>query len=264
MTRGKIARSLQIYEQHGIPQSQILQAQREKEGGSIYGGPLRFGSTCVFWLQCKKEILNPRLDKRVDEMLKQGMLRELFDFHQEYNKTRVVSNDTRRYTEGIFQAIGFKELHEFLVKHEGKTLDETSLSTEHSDMLTSCVDSMKCATRRYAKKQVTWIKNRFLSRPSHAAPDVYGLDATDLTQWEDSVLKVALGILDKTVVGQEPSFKPLPRIDADQNSKLSRFVCGTCDDRVIIGGENWEKHLVSKKHKWNTKRVKREEAQELS
>ena len=54
----KIARSLQVYEQHGRQHSQILQEQREQPGGSNYGGPLRFQNTCVFWLQCQREISN--------------------------------------------------------------------------------------------------------------------------------------------------------------------------------------------------------------
>lgn len=251
----KIARSLQIYEQHGIPQSQILEAQQQNKGGSVYGGPLRFDYTCVFWLQCEKDVLNCRLNKRVDGMLEQGLLKELLDFHKEYNQMQRVTE--RGYTEGIFQSIGFKEFHEFLLRQERSQFDENVMSAESKALLSSCVESMKCVTRRYAKKQSLWIKNRFLARPADSAPNVYGLDATDLAQWEEKVLNEALDILNKFTNGEEPRAKSLPRTSTSHSKKHAKHVCDICDDRIILGEENWEKHLISKSHKWHVKKRRR-------
>lgn len=36
-----------------------------------------------------QEVLDKRLDLRVDAMLEQGLLRELLDFHRQYNKQRL-------------------------------------------------------------------------------------------------------------------------------------------------------------------------------
>lgn len=63
------------------------------------------------------------------------------------------------YQLGIFQNIGFKEFHDYLI------LPEEEKSTEQGRrLLEQGIDDMKRATRKYAKKQVRWITNRFLKR----------------------------------------------------------------------------------------------------
>ena len=252
----KIARSLQVYKQLGRPHSKILQEQQQRLGGSAYGGPQRYENTCVFWLQCERETLNERLDKRVDEMLDRGLIEELLDFHHEYNHVLEKKDVNTKYTEGIFQSIGFKEFHEFLVKQEGKKFDKGNVSKEDKELLTAGVENMKIITRRYAKKQMTWVRNRFLARPHSSAPDVYGLDATDLEEWESNVLKTALDILDKLMEGQSSLIDPLPRVII-QDDRHARHVCEICDNRIILGEENWRKHLRSRSHKWHIKREER-------
>ena len=252
----KIARSLQVYEQLGRPHSKILLEQQQRQGGSAYGGPQRYEDTCVFWLQCQREILNERLDKRVEKMLDRGLIEELLDFHREYNHVLEKKDCDTKYTEGIFQSIGFKEFHEFLIKQEGKKFDKSNVSKEDKELLKTGVENMKTVTRRYAKKQMTWVRNRFLARPCSSAPDVYGLDATDLEKWESNVLRTALDILDKLMKGESPPINPLPRVII-QDDRHARHVCEICDNRIIIGEENWKKHLRSRSHKWHIKREKR-------
>lgn len=57
-------------------------------------------------------------------MLDRGLINELEQFHEEYNRTHEESNN---YTRGVFQAIGFKEFHEYLL------LSETERKTEHGE-----------------------------------------------------------------------------------------------------------------------------------
>ena len=83
-----------------------------------------------------RELLYGRIDKRVDMMIEHGLVEE----------TKKLIND------GVFersvtaaQAIGYKELFPYL---EGRaSLDE-------------CVDELKRATRRYAKRQITWFSGK--------------------------------------------------------------------------------------------------------
>ena len=42
----------------------------------------------IFLFSCKI-VLDSRLDKRVDEMMDAGLLRELEDFHKDYNQQRL-------------------------------------------------------------------------------------------------------------------------------------------------------------------------------
>lgn len=76
-----------------------------------------------------RRLLYKRIDKRVDEMIKTGLLNEAKDFFSKYK------SDTAK------AAIGYKELKPFFDNE--KTLEE-------------CISSLKTATRRYAKRQITW------------------------------------------------------------------------------------------------------------
>ena len=64
------------------------------------------------------------------------------------------------YTIGIFQSIGFKEFHDYLVlpSSEQTTLTGTRL-------LNQGVEALKVRTRRYARHQIKWIVKRFLQQP---------------------------------------------------------------------------------------------------
>ncbi|XP_040830220.1 tRNA dimethylallyltransferase isoform X4 [Ochotona curzoniae] len=154
----KVARSLQVFEETGISHSEFLHRQHTEEGGGPLGGPLKFPNPCILWLHADQTVLDERLDKRVDDMLAAGLLEELRDFHRRYNQ-KFVSENSQDYQHGIFQSIGFKEFHEYLIT-EGKCTPETS-----NQLLKKGVEALKQVTKRYARKQIRWIRNRFLSRP---------------------------------------------------------------------------------------------------
>lgn len=58
-------------------------------------------------------------------MLDRGLIKELENFHSEYNRTVAEAEKSYDYTRGIFQAIGFKEFHDYLL------LSETERQSEH-------------------------------------------------------------------------------------------------------------------------------------
>lgn len=110
-------------------------------------------------------------------MIEQGLIRELTEFHNQYNLQNknekyvnmkpenyfifyfdfcIISAD---YTKGVFQSIGFKEFHKYLMLNE-----EQQKSKEGLSALEEGIDNLKIATRRYAKKQTRWVINRFLGR----------------------------------------------------------------------------------------------------
>ncbi|KAJ8334682.1 hypothetical protein SKAU_G00403210 [Synaphobranchus kaupii] len=147
----KIARSLQVHQETGVPHSRLLEEQRAQEGGGGLGGPLRFPHTCIFWLRSNMKDLDERLDKRVDAMLSAGLIDELKEFHRRYNEEKVQEN-RQDYQHGIFQSIGFKEFHEYLTAGPGVPEEE------RARMLDRGVEGLKKATRRYARKQNKWVR----------------------------------------------------------------------------------------------------------
>ncbi|XP_030596940.1 tRNA dimethylallyltransferase isoform X1 [Archocentrus centrarchus] len=236
----KIARSLQIHEETGIPHSRLLVEQRGQEGGDGLGGPLRYPDPCIFWLHANMEVLDKRLDTRVDDMLSAGLIEELRDFHIRYNQQKI-QDHSQDYQHGIFQSIGFKEFHDYLTAPESCTQQEKD-SLRHKG-----IEALKIATRRYARKQNKWVRNRFLRRPGDNVPAVYGLDVTDVSRWEETVLDPALQILDSLSKHAKPAIAPIRVQGVEQRNKRSRHTCDLCD-KVIIGDLEWTAHLKSKKH----------------
>ncbi|XP_073678197.1 tRNA dimethylallyltransferase isoform X1 [Garra rufa] len=248
----KVARSLQVFMDTGIPHSRLLEEQRGQDGGDCLGGPLRFQDPCIFWLHSEINALDERLDKRVDQMLSLGLIDELKEFHQRFND-KMIKENSQDYQHGIFQSIGFKEFHEYLTASD-------DISQEERDKLKiKGIESLKQVTRRYARKQNKWVRNRFLKRPASNVPPVYGLDVTNVTNWEATVLTPALEILDCLQKGEQPSAQPIRTEGVESRNKRSHHMCDLCD-KVIIGDLEWTAHQKSKNHLHRVKKRKSEQA----
>lgn len=120
----RVVRALEIYEQTGIPKSEF--DRRSQVGESPY-------DAVVIGLHYpRREVLYERINRRVDVMLADGLLEET----------------KKLLDEGVFevnltaaQAIGYKELLGYLRGEE---------------TLSAATENLKIATRRYAKRQLTW------------------------------------------------------------------------------------------------------------
>ncbi|XP_011874387.1 PREDICTED: tRNA dimethylallyltransferase, mitochondrial isoform X2 [Vollenhovia emeryi] len=156
--RRKIIRSLEIFHQHGKTHTELLKVQRSA-GGCGLGGPLRYPNSVILWLRCNKKVLDSRLNDRVDGMMEAGLMQELLDFHRAYNEQRIKSNTSPDYTKGIFQTIGFKEFHTYLIQSE-----EERASEKGKKLMEQGIDDLKLVTRRYAKRQEKWVMNRLIRR----------------------------------------------------------------------------------------------------
>ncbi|KAJ1063773.1 hypothetical protein K5549_009085 [Capra hircus] len=245
----KVARSLQVFEETGISHSEFLHRQHAEEGGGPLGGPLKFPNPCILWLHAEQTVLDERLDKRVDNMLAAGLLDELRDFHKRYNEKKV-AEDSQDYQHGIFQSIGFKEFHEYLIT-EGKCAPEI-----RNQLLKKGIEALKQVTKRYARKQNRWVKNRFLSRPGTSVPPVYGLEVSDVSKWEESVLEPALEIVRSFIQGHKPAATPVKMPRSETENKRSYHMCELCD-RIIIGDREWAAHMKSKSHLHQLKKRRR-------
>lgn len=251
--RRKILRALEVYESAGTPMSQIIDEQRSEPGGSCLGGGLRYDHIIIFWLQCEQDILNERLDKRIEGMIGEGLLTEIRGFYDSLGSTK-------DYTKGILQTIGFKEFIPYLEKYKAdederlkefmvtKTVDiEVPASM---DLLRACLAELQLVTKRYSKKQLKWIGNRFLASTDRTVPPLYGLDTSNPINWQEDVYHPAVDVVQKYMDGEEPTLKPLERkenVRAGLNENVTN-ICKVCD-RHFIGEFQWNIHLKSNKHK---------------
>ena len=120
----RVARAIEICRTTGRKKSDLDRESREPD--------CPYDATVIGLRYESRQLLYDRIDRRVDSMLEQGLV-----------------DETRRLREmGVFtvcrtaaQAIGYKELFPYL---DGEAT------------LEACVEVLKMATRRYAKRQITW------------------------------------------------------------------------------------------------------------
>ncbi|KAI9203361.1 IPP transferase-domain-containing protein [Polychytrium aggregatum] len=269
----KILRSLEVYYTTGKRHSDIIIAQNSDDSGRS----LRFRA-CVFWIYGEHEQLAPRLDDRVDEMIKLGLFDELntlFGLAQQKLGGKV------DYSRGIFQAIGYKEFDPYLTALHCDPPEEPH---ELERLKTKGIVEMKQATRRYARKQITWIKNKLApvclkemafrdsteaSGQAAEATDMafYILDGSDLKEWPRSVGDKGLSLCDDFInknVAHDPAkqsptalavIATLPQQTAELSGWTKRS-CPLCLDsnnepRVFNGPKEWDVHIHSRNHKRN-------------
>ncbi len=120
----RVIRALEIFETTGIPKSEWDRRSKTAEAA--------YDATVIGLRYTNRELLYARIQDRVDVMLANGLLEE----------TEMLMR------EGVFetnataaQAIGYKELLSYLHGEES---------------LGDAVERLKTATRRYAKRQMTW------------------------------------------------------------------------------------------------------------
>ena len=231
---------------------------------SVKGGynQLRYpGKTVVYCLYPESlEAMDVKLDSRVDKMLDLGLLAELEAFWKE--------NDDATFdtSKGIVQAIGFKDWIPYLSMDRSQQQEQESVKQE-------CMESMKLYTRKYARRQIKWIRSQITSRAALM---------TDLRAWcvrfssesfQESVIKPAIKHFRKISLGQpedeevDDNSSELPPILISNNclqamaaDKIQRHHCPLCPDTFIYGDESMlRKHEQCRKHRRNLKKSLRPE-----
>ena len=250
----RIERSLEVFKQYGKPKSDILFERKEIGHGTGFSrGQLRFNDLAVLWIQCDYEVLDQRLDRRVDEMIQMGLKDDIHQLHH----TSKLRGNTCLPTKGIFQAIGYKEFQTYLELFDeiGLTAEDCKLRLEEA--FRACANSLKRATRTYARKQTSWIRNRFLKRVGETVPDVFTVDSTDIDKWDSNVLQLAERIIRSKCEGQPLPVKPLDRIEGREET-WTHHVCDVCEGHVLRSDYEWEVHLRSRVHRRRMKTIKKQ------
>lgn len=120
----RVIRALEFYEQTGKPISEHNETQRQKES------PYQF---VYFVLTDDRDHLYKRIDKRVDQMIEEGLVEEVRSLKEKSYTSQMVS----------MQGLGYKEILAYL--NDDCTLEEA-------------IYTIKRDTRHFAKRQLTWFK----------------------------------------------------------------------------------------------------------
>ena len=143
----RVIRALEYYYLTGQPISAHNEAERQKES------PYNFA---YFVLNDDRDKLYARIEARIDQMLKQGLVEEVMRLKEMGYHRDMVS----------MQGLGYKEILDYL---DGKTtLDEA-------------IYILKRDTRHFAKRQLTWFKRErdvcWIDKPSYHYNETEILDA---------------------------------------------------------------------------------------
>lgn len=118
----RLIRALEVIEHTGLPYSGFL---NKKENDRPF-------TAIKILVNLDRPELYQRINDRVDDMMKQGLLNEVKQFSD------------RKHLNAL-KTVGYKELYSFL---------------EGDITLEAAVDKIKQHTRNYAKRQITWFKNK--------------------------------------------------------------------------------------------------------
>ncbi|RKP07118.1 IPP transferase-domain-containing protein, partial [Thamnocephalis sphaerospora] len=251
--RRKIIRSLQVSLQWpcGCWQVQLIDSKANARDGSRY-------PVCIIWVHAEAKALNQRLDHRVDVMIKaslNGLLDEIAELRWLAQEKGDPSPDHKR---GVAQGIG-KRGHSYRLG-------------ELSQLMHTCTEQMKAATRRYAKRQTSWISNKLLPVCADSGDEnqvrMYVLDATSLDRWDEQVGKPGVEVARAFLEGKTG---PLPsELNPQADALLGtmkryewrKHVCPTCLNRdgskVVLNGElEWKDHMRSRRHRRQAANMKR-------
>ena len=255
----KIRRSLEIWLKTGKRASDIYKQQKTQsfdiESGGWDGSAVPNGSdasarshvrydSLIFWVHAPSNVLNSRLEERLDSMVSHGLLEEVTSMQrylldQEQRCTRI---DRSR---GIWVAIGFKEFLPYI-------LDES----RPEKLRQEGIERTKFATRQYAKRQDRWIRLR-LQRAVNAADithKMFLLDATDSSRWSDVVDAKAQDITAAFISGltlpnpdslSDAAMKLLTSPEEEVKSARHCEACG----KTLMFSSQWIDHLKSKGHR---------------
>lgn len=147
----RVIRALEFYEQNGFPISQHNAEQKQRQ--SPY-------QLAYFVLNAPRPLLYERIDRRVDEMIQEGLVKEVQTLKERGCHRGMVS----------MQGLGYKEILDYL---------------EGNCSLEEAVRILKRDTRHFAKRQITWFKRE---------EDVTWVNKDDFDYNEEKILEYMLSV----------------------------------------------------------------------
>lgn len=145
----RVIRALEFYKQTGTPISAHNEEERQKES------PYDFR---YFVLTDERQILYDRIDKRVDQMVEEGLVEEVTHLRDLGYHREMVS----------MQGLGYKEILSYL---DGECTLEEAIYTIKRD------------TRHFAKRQLTWFRRE---------RDVTWIKKSDYDRKEEAILEACV------------------------------------------------------------------------
>jgi tRNA dimethylallyltransferase len=258
-----------------VPHSTLLLAQKARLEGAVGSYECK-----LLWLDASKDVLDARLDARVEKMLSMGLLAEVRALRELIRAAPrrapspsaaaagaepAITNDdadTDANT-GLLIAIGYKEFAAYFDAVDAasaglldlsapvappkkpKKKTDTPRKTVEQSLLDACIASLKAVTKHYARKQERWIRNRFIGRGF----PVVKLDTANVEAWDTAVFSAASSHVEALLTGGGDLLRAVS--DADKVHGWKKYVCDACEGKQLNGDLEWTQHLATAAHRRN-------------
>ncbi|EFA83312.1 putative isopentenyltransferase [Heterostelium album PN500] len=248
----KIKRSLDIYYDTGRKHSDMVLEQKNSR--------VQRYRSCLIWLDCSNQVLEQRLNERVDQMIDRGMVKECFDIFG--CEDLINAESTENFTKGLTQAIGVKELYPYYLlkvkrkkkeKEEGVNEGNITSTADSSDSLGEGTTGTVCPTDKVENETV------FFEAKEMGEETLTGQVGHTQAGYErsDALANGENGNEDDNGVASAKNSNN----KRSSNSSLDQWekhYCQVCDNREINGIVQWRNHLKSKQHTRNQQRQQRQ------
>lgn len=134
----RVIRAIEFYRLHNIPISKHNKEENEKESKYDFD---------FYILDMDRDELYDRINKRVDMMVENGLLKEV----------KMLINMGLDKNLNSMKSIGYSELYDFC-KERDVIENVSDLDSESKNKLKLLVDLIKQHSRNYAKRQLTWFR----------------------------------------------------------------------------------------------------------
>ncbi|EDO06991.2 tRNA dimethylallyltransferase [Babesia bovis T2Bo] len=166
--RKRITRSLDVIKTSGMKHSDLIAVRlsEKQEAGSKY-------DSILFAMHCDPTEHRKRIKRRCHKMIEDGIVDECKEL------INLIETNAIDKHKGICQSIGYKELIPIIRDTIGNNADIDEQTKE------LCIEKLEIATWQYARRQRTWITNRF---KKSQITRVIAIDTTDVALWNDKVI----------------------------------------------------------------------------
>ncbi|ODN94193.1 hypothetical protein L198_05044 [Cryptococcus wingfieldii CBS 7118] len=212
--------------------------------------------TLIFWVYEPLVSLRPRLDKRVDKMLENGLLQEIEELRG-IAAELFGSDNPVDHTEGIFQSIGKSRSRLQTTIYSQKSCQDTKNPQSHP-LFPAMLERTKISTHQYAKSQISWIKKQLLpavreARSLGGQVEVYVVPGGEKGE------KPAVDVLSRFLKEEHlPDASAIGHPDAGElrqslNARKFCDICSTPNQPYSVIVRDWDAHLKSKIHNRNSR-----------
>lgn len=231
-----------------LPSKKILEANQDRK--------LRFRNLLIFWPRWQdKKDLDRKIADRINEMVHVKGLIEIIDVF-EYIESKGVGHDHQ----GAFQSIGYKEFEPFVAEMKEQKgglkqirdflvqlKDLNGIGEGATSILEQCKQKLVANSCQYAKRQLTWINNRF-AKNSKISLRLFELAFTTPEDFKLNQIPRALQIYQDWKKGKLPLLEDEAVTQLFSAEAWMQYFCDKCK-AYYRGEKDWKDHLVSKRHR---------------